>query len=119
MWTGAVEVYVDTRRLFESTLPAVLAMAGIPVLSPGVSVGFDITGVGRWQVLGESDKSRVAEWSAGRCDCEVQCDPRDLERMLSGGFRAARAYATGSVVVEGDIGLLLVLRDALKSDNVR
>ena len=104
---------VDTRRLFESTLPAVLAMAGMPVLSDGVCVGFDVEGAGRWRVFGSSHETLVQEWRAGRCDCEVRCDPEALERLLSGGFRAARAYATGSVVVEGDIGLLLVLRDAL------
>ncbi len=110
---------MDTRRLFESTLPSVLAMAGIPVLSPGVSVGFDVIGVGRWQVLGESTETTVVDWPTGRCDCEVQCEPRDLERLLSGGFRAARAYATGSVILEGDIGLLLVLRDALATEGTR
>jgi putative sterol carrier protein len=97
--------------LFESTLPDALARFPAVALAPGVSVGFDVSGEGRWRVLGSETATRVTIWSSGRCDCEVRCDPQDLERLLAGGFRAARAYATGRVVVEGDIGLLLILRD--------
>ena len=104
---------MDPHRLFESTLPDVLATAPAAVLSPGVSVGFDVVGQGRWRVLGDDSTTCVTVWTSGRCDCEVLCDPQDLERLLAGGFRAARAYATGRVVVEGDIGLLLILRDAV------
>lgn len=110
---GTEELDVDVHRLFESTLPSQLARTGQPVLSDGVSVGFDVNGIGRWQVVGGAPTTRVAAWSSGRCDCEVRCGPDDLERLLAGGFRAARAYATGRVLVEGDIGLLLILRDAV------
>ena len=109
---------MDPHSLFESTLPEALAGAPTAVLSPGVSVGFDVSGQGRWRVLGDDSTTRVTAWASGRCDCEVRCGPQDLERLLAGGFRAARAYATGSVVVEGDIGLLLILRDAVASSLV-
>ena len=48
---GTEELDVDVHRLFESTLPSQLARTGQPVLSDGVSVGFDVNGIGRWQVV--------------------------------------------------------------------
>jgi len=111
---------VDVRRLFEETLPEVLSGDGVtvdgaPLFSPDVAVAFDITDAGMWEVRGCADLSGVCvqAWDGSPRDCVVRCDARVLELLLRGGIRAARAYATGRALVEGDVGLLLRLRDAL------
>lgn len=110
---------MDVRRLFEETLPRVLADAGThgtaPVFSPDVAVAFDIIDAGRWEVCGPDSGVgvEVRPWGGTVRDCVVRCDTPTFETLLRGGLRAARAYATGRATVEGDVGLLLRLRDAL------
>ncbi len=108
---------MDVRQWFEVTVPKALSSeAGAPaLLDSDIAVAFDVVGTGRWEVRGCPDGRGVCvrTWDGGRRDCIVRCDADTLERLLGGGIGAARAYASGRAMVEGDIGLLLRLRDAL------
>ena len=113
---------MNVRRWFEDTLPDLLAAGANsghaePFLASGTAVGFEVREVGRWKVWGCPGTGRVLvqPWDGARLDCIVRCDGDTLELLMRGGIPAARAYATGRAQVEGDVGLLLRLRDALDS----
>ncbi len=107
---------MQVHDLFENRLPDVIRKVGGNPLAPGVALGFDIEGAGRWQIVGTNDVPccLVSAWDGEPLDCMVTCSEDAFWSLLAGGIRGARAYASGKAVLEGDIGLLLRLRDVLQ-----
>lgn len=106
-------------RFFAQELPPLLD-AQRDCLPTGVSVVFLLRDGGAWRVeRDESGEPRVHPWSGGpplREDCVVECDGEDFLAILEGRLHPARAFLSGRVRVEGDIGLVLSLQACVLSE---
>ncbi len=107
------------RQFFEDTAPdgLVRASRGLP---DDVVVVFHIEGPGGgcWQVEardGRTELSTVEQERPGPKDCEVRCAEEDFMRMVEGDLSPKRAYLSGRLKVQGDIGLALRLQGILRA----
>jgi putative sterol carrier protein len=74
------------------------------------SYRFDVDGAGSWRVEVNDGAVDVTESNAP-ADCVIRASEENLLRVVRGELNPVRAYMTGRVRVEGDIGLATRLRD--------
>jgi predicted lipid carrier protein YhbT len=102
-------------RFFERDLPVLLGAPGIS-LSSDVEVEFRVEGPGGgvWLVCSdENGAARVCRPRPGAKDCVVQATAEDFKAILRGRLGPMRAFVEERIRVEGDVGLLLQLRDCV------
>jgi putative sterol carrier protein len=73
---------------------------------------FDINGAGSWRVDLADGKAEVTESSEGG-DCVVSMNENVLLRVLSGDQNPMTAFLMGKIKVDGDMGLVMKLKDLL------
>ena len=108
---------MDPRAFFERDLPEMLTLHSDGPLPPEVTVAFVIDGNegGAWQVTsGPGGQCGVGPLGDGPADCHVRCGADQFSALLQGRVSAFRAFASGRIVIEGDVGLLLRLQDYLQ-----
>ena len=102
-------------RFFERELPVLLGSPGIS-LSSDVEVEFRLEGPGGgvWLVCSdEHGAARMCRPHPGAKDCVVRATVEDFRAILSGRLDPIRAFVEERIRVEGDVGLLLQLRDCV------
>lgn len=104
------------RRFFDHRLGAVCGQ--LSDLPADVSVAFEITGpeAGSW-VLEHTDRVRVRRGTHAWPDCRILVASVVFERMIQGALTATQAFLDGSLVVQGDVGLGLMLEAAWNMEN--
>jgi len=76
------------------------------------SYRFDVEGAGSWQVEVDDGKVRIEE-SDAPADCVVRASEATFLRIVNREASPMTAFLTGKVRVEGDMGLLLKVREFL------
>jgi putative sterol carrier protein len=76
------------------------------------SYRFDVEGAGSWRVDVDDGNVRVEEGDAP-ADCVVRANEATFLRIVNREASPMTAFLTGKVRVEGDMGLLLKLREFL------
>lgn len=102
-------------RFFERELPGLLGAPGV-ALSRDVQVEFHLEGDGggTWLVCSDEDGAgRVCAPHPGPKDCLVWASVEDFRAILAGRLDPIRAFVEERVRVEGDVGLLLQLKDCV------
>jgi hypothetical protein len=106
-------------RFFGEQLAPLMRERG-DCLPAGVSVVFLLSGGGAWRVerdaAGEIHIEGWGDGRPGRDDCTVECAGEDFLAILEGRLHPARAFLSGRVRVEGDIGLVLRLQQCVLSE---
>ena len=99
------------RRFFDHRLAAVCGE--LSDLPSDISVAFEFTGpeAGSW-VLEITDRARVRKGVHAWPDCRVRVASIVFEQMIKGTLTATEAFLAGSLVVQGDVGLGLMLEAA-------
>lgn len=105
----------DFDRFFRD--PEVLTrLAG--VMPEGCLVTFELEAEGskrRWTVSCASGALSVVQPDGAGTDCTVRCATADLRGLLLGELDPRQGFLSGRLVVEGDVGIVLDLRRALRS----
>jgi putative sterol carrier protein len=78
----------------------------------GASYRFDLEGAGSFHLSVEEGRVVVREEEAP-ADCIVRTSEDVFLEIVHGERNPVTAYLTGKVKVEGDVGLLLALKDTL------
>jgi len=83
-------------------------------LPHGIKIAFHIEGEmgGEW-LLCRDETLDVAPGTDRWPDCRLECSADDFLRLLSGSLEPEEAYLSGRINVQGDVGLILALRDAV------
>jgi putative sterol carrier protein len=76
------------------------------------SYRFDVEGAGSWRVEVDDGNVRIEE-SDAPADCVVRASEATFLRIVNREASPMGAFLTGKVRVEGDMGLLLKLREFL------
>jgi putative sterol carrier protein len=100
----------QTAREFFESLESRLNASG-----PGDITGvyrFDISGAGSWRVDLANGKAEVTESSEGG-DCVVSMNENVFLRVLSGDQNPMTAFLMGKIRVDGDMGMVMRLKDLL------
>jgi putative sterol carrier protein len=106
------------RVFFEDQLPGLVGPAGRNFLPEDVVVAFHLSGEGggSWQVArGADPRLRVSALEPGPKDCTVRMDAADFLALLNGELEPRRAFVSGRMEIEGDIGLVLRLQEVVRS----
>jgi putative sterol carrier protein len=100
----------QTAREFFKSLESRLNASG-----PGDMTGvyrFDIGGAGSWRVDLANGKAEVTESNEGG-DCVVSMNENVFLRVLSGDQNPMTAFMMGKIKVDGDMGMVMRLKDLL------
>ena len=73
---------------------------------------FDISGAGSWRVDLANGKAEVTESNEGG-DCVVSMNENVFLRVLSGDQNPMTAFLMGKIRVDGDMGMVMRLKDLL------
>lgn len=85
-------------------------------LPDGVVIAFDLTGDdgGSWSLHSQDDRVDLVPFAAHTSDCRLRCTPDALLAVLEGEDDGRDLFLSGRIHVEGDVGLALRLRRALR-----
>ena len=99
------------QRFFEHRLPSLCRT--LATLPSEISIEFDITGPepSRW-VLEVSEVIRVRRGTHAWPDCRIQLSSVVFEELVDGHYTGREAFLSGALVVQGDVGLGLLLEAA-------
>ncbi|MCJ8012360.1 SCP2 sterol-binding domain-containing protein [Paenibacillus sp. KQZ6P-2] len=75
---------------------------------------FNIGDVGTYQVAFKNAKAVVFEEASGAADCTLTLSEKNFHKLLENDLNTTMAFMTGSLKVEGKIGLALKLQEILK-----
>jgi putative sterol carrier protein len=101
---------MESAREFFETLPDRVDQGRAASLT--ASYRFDLEEAGSFHVSAEEGRIVVRENEAP-ADCVVRTSEKVFLEIVRGERNPATAYLTGKVRVDGDVGLLVALRDLL------
>lgn len=85
-----------------------------PIESLHAMYQFNISEIGTFQVTFENARAIVSEEVAGTADCILTLSEKNFRKLLANDLNTTMAFMTGSLKVDGKIGLALKLQEVLK-----
>lgn len=85
-----------------------------PIESLHAIYRFNIGDSGIFQVSFENARAVVSEEAAGVADCTMTLSEKNFHKLLEDDLNTTLAFMTGSLKVDGKIGLALKLQEILK-----
>lgn len=103
-------------RVFFTATPPEFTAAMAATLPADVSVALEIAGPGggAWTVVRHGPSARLVSGIVEPWDCYLKCADHDFEALLLGTLDYRQGYLDGRLQVEGDVGLVMKLHQALR-----
>jgi putative sterol carrier protein len=84
-------------------------------LPDGAVVSFVLSGPGggTWTMTRDGDAVRVVRDEPAALDCRLACSVDDFHALVTGHLDGRQGFMDGRLAIEGDVGLILGLQQAL------
>ena len=105
---------MSVEQFFQRQLPILLSQQS-QLFPEEVTFGFWVEGQGGgcWQLNKSGSEIDIGPLDSRPKDCELRCHIQVFSELISGRLNPFRAFASGQLILQGDVGLALRLQNML------
>lgn len=108
-------------QAFFHSMAGSMRTALMVALPEATAIVFEVRGDGGgvWTLAHVDERLKIVDGDHRSPDCRLICSAEDFTALILGDLEAQSAFLVGRIVVEGDVGIALALRDAVAGQQLR